>query len=206
MHFHFQSHVPTYSGFRHSRRETSHSPTDSSVWSMPVIPVYSPAAYRVHGYGSYSFSLSNAKHTPYPVLTASYPKSNINLPPFSTLLPKEDKPPLFCHRTSSHVVPPLTSDTPTFHQRDFISSTPSSSSSLRRPPGVLSSDLPFAKRRRADPESDQYLARLNGGKARCMFLLEHDPDSAGGGTSLCGYEARSDMVRRHIRAVHLKLK
>ena len=70
---------------------------------------------------------------------------------------------------------------------------------------MLSSELPFAKRRRADPESDQYLARLEGNKARCMFLLEHDSD-AGGETGVCAYEARSDMVRRHIRAVHLKLK
>ena len=70
---------------------------------------------------------------------------------------------------------------------------------------MLSSDLPFAKRRRADPESDQYLARLEGNKAKCMFLLENDSD-AGGETGVCAYEARSDMVRRHIRAVHLKLK
>ena len=207
-HSHSQSRVPTSLDFCHPRRETSHSPTDSSVWSMPVTPVDSPAAYRVHGYDPYASSLSNAKHLPYPALAASYayyPKPNITLPPFSTLLPKEDRPPQFYHRTSSHYVRPLTPSTPTFHQRDFIGSTPSSSSSLRRPPSVLSSDLPFAKRRRADPESDQYLARLDGNKARCMFLLEHDPD-AGGETGLCGYEARSDMVRRHIRAVHLKLK
>ena len=37
-----------------------------------------------------------------------------------------------------------------------------------------------------------------------MFLLEHDPEA--GESGLCAYEARSDMVRRHIRAVHLKLK
>ena len=36
-------------------------------------------------------------------------------------------------------------------------------------------------------------------------MLEHDPD-AGEETGFCAYEARSDMVRRHIRAVHLKLK
>ena len=70
---------------------------------------------------------------------------------------------------------------------------------------MLSSDVPYAKRRKGDPESDQYLTRLDGNKAKCMFLLENDPD-AGGETGLCAYEARSDMVRRHIRAVHLKLK
>lgn len=70
---------------------------------------------------------------------------------------------------------------------------------------MLSSDVPYAKRRKGDPESDRYLTRLDGNKAKCMFLLENDPD-AGGETGFCAYEARSDMVRRHIRAVHLKLK
>lgn len=70
---------------------------------------------------------------------------------------------------------------------------------------MLSLELPYAKRRKADPESDQYLGRLEGNKARCMFLLENDPD-AGGESGFCAYVARSDMVRRHIRAVHLKLK
>ena len=70
---------------------------------------------------------------------------------------------------------------------------------------MLSSDVPYAKRRKGDPESDQYLARLDGNRAKCMFLLENDPD-AGGESGQCAYEARSDMVRRHIRAVHLKLK
>lgn len=70
---------------------------------------------------------------------------------------------------------------------------------------MFPSDVPYAKRRKGDPESDQYLARLDGNKAKCTFLLENDPD-AGGETGLCAYEARSDMVRRHIRAVHLKLK
>ena len=70
---------------------------------------------------------------------------------------------------------------------------------------MLSSDVPYTKRRKGDPESDQYLTRLDGNKAKCMFLLENDPD-AEGESGICAYEARSDMVRRHIRAVHLKLK
>ncbi|KAF9648453.1 hypothetical protein BDM02DRAFT_3129054 [Thelephora ganbajun] len=207
MDFHSQSRVPTSLGLYHSRRETSVSPTSSSVWSMPVTPVDSPTAYRVHAYDPYPSSLSDARHLPYPALPAApytyYPKSNVTLPPFSTLLPKEDRSLQLFQRTSNHRVRPLTPDTPIFHQQDFTGNTPSPP--LKRPPSVLSSDLPFAKRRRADPESDQYLARLEGNRARCMFLLEHDPD-AGGETGLCAYEARSDMVRRHIRAVHLKLK
>ena len=207
MNFHSQPRVPTSLG--PPRRETSVSPTSSSAWSMPVTPVDSPTAYRVHAYDPYPSSLSDARHLPYPALPtpfAYYPKSNITLPPFSTLLPKEDEQLQLLQRTPNRYVRSLTPDTPVFHQRDFTSGTSSSSPSpLRRPPSVPSSDLPFAKRRRADPESDQYLARLEGNKARCMFLLEHDPD-AGGESGLCAYEARSDMVRRHIRAVHLKLK
>lgn len=204
MDYHSQSRFPTSLGLYHSRRETSVSPTSSSVWSMPVTPIDSPTAYRVHGYDPYPSSLSDARYLPYPALPAPYyPKSNVTLPPFSTLLPKEDRTLQPFQRTPIHHVRPLTPDTPIFHQPDFSGST--SSSPLRRPPSVLSSDLPFAKRRRADPESDQYLSRLEGNKARCMFLLEHDPDAAGE-TGVCAYEARSDMVRRHIRAVHLKLK
>ena len=206
MDFHSQSHIPTPLGFCPSRRETSISPTNSSIWSMPATPVDSPTAYRVHAYDPYPSSLSDARHLPYPTLPAPYPyypKSNITLPPFSTLLPKDDGPSQLFPRTPSQYIRPLTPDTPTFHQQDYIGSP--SSSPLRRPPSVLSSELPFARRRRADPESDQYLARLEGNKARCMYLLEHDPD-AGGEAGLCAYEARSDMVRRHIRAVHLKLK
>lgn len=205
MDFHSQSRTPTSFGLYHSRRETSVSPTNSSVWSMPATPVDGPTVYRVHAYDPYPSSLSDAKHLPYPVVSppyAYYPKPNITLPPLSTLLPKEDIPLQLFPRTPNHHARPLSPDTPTFHQQDFISSTPPP---LRRLPSALSSDLPFAKRRRADPESDQHLARLEGNKARCMFMLEHDPD-AGGETGFCAYEARSDMVRRHIRAVHLKLK
>jgi len=208
MDFHSQSRIPTSLGFCPSRRETSISPTNSSIWSMPATPVDSPTAYRVHPYDPYPSSLSDARHLPYPALQAPYayfPKHNVTLPPFSTLLPKEDGPSqLFPRTPNQHFRPltPLTPDTPIFHQQDFIGNM--SPPPLRRPPSVPPSDLPFAKRRRADPESDQYLARLEGNKARCMFLLEHDPEA--GESGLCAYEARSDMVRRHIRAVHLKLK
>ena len=206
MDFHSQSRVPTSFGLYHSRLETSVSPTNSSHWSMPVTPIESPTAYRAHSYETYPSSLSDARHPQYPVLPVSYayyPKPNITLPPFSTLLPKEDRPSQLFQRTPNHHIRSLTPDTPIFHQRDFTHTT--SPSPLRRPPSAPSSDLPFAKRRRADPESDQYLARLEGNRAKCMFLLEQDPD-AGGETGVCAYEARSDMVRRHIRAVHLKLK
>lgn len=206
MDLHSQSRVPASFGLYHSRLETSVSPTNSSHWSMPATPIDSPTAYRVHAYDSYPSSLADARNLHYPVLPGSYAyysKSNVTLPPFSTLLPKEDRPLQFFQRTPNHHARPLTPDTPIFHQRDFTRDT--SPSPLRRPPSVLSSDLPFAKRRRTDPESDQYLARLEGNRAKCMFLLEHDPD-AGGETGVCAYQARSDMVRRHIRAVHLKLK
>jgi hypothetical protein len=172
---------------------------------MPVTPIDSPTAYRVHAYDPYPSSLSDARYLPYPTLPAPYayyPKSNVTLPPFSTLLPRMIERSQPFQRT-----PTTTSDPypryPRLSSKDFTGSM--SPSPLRRPPSVLSSDLPFAKRRRADPESDQYLARLEGNKAKCMFLLEHDSD-AGEETGVCAYEARSDMVRRHIRAVHLKLK
>ena len=206
MDLHSQPRIPTSLGFYHSRREASVSPTNSSAWSMPVTPIDSPTAYRAHAYDPYPSSLSDARHLPYPAIPAHYayyPKPHVTLPPFSTLLPKEDRPPQLFQRPPTHHIRPFTPDTPIFDQRDFTGST--SSSAPRRPPSLLSSDLPFAKRRRADPESDQYLARLEGNKARCTFLLEHDPD-AGGEVGVCAYEARSDMVRRHIRAVHLKLK
>lgn len=206
MDFHSQSRVPTSFGLYHSQLETSVSPTNSSHWSMPATPIDSPTAYRVHTYDSYPSSLSDARYLQYPALPAScayYPKPNVTLPPFSTLLPKEDRELHPFQRTPSHYVRPLTPDTPMFHQRDFTRSM--SPPPPRRPPSVLPSDLPFAKRRRSDPESDQYLARLEGNRAKCMFLLEHDPD-AEGEIGVCAYEARSDMVRRHIRAVHLKLK
>jgi len=201
-----QSRFPTSLGHYHSRREASVSPTNSSVWSMPVTPIDSPTAYRVQTYDPYPSSLSDARYLPCPTLPTPYPcypKSNVTLPPFSTLLPKDDMPSHSFQRAPNHHIRLPTPGAPVFHQRDFAGRT--SPSPLRRPPSALSSDLPFAKRRRADPESDQYLARLEGNKAKCMFLLEHDSD-AGGETGVCAYEARSDMVRRHIRAVHLKLK
>ncbi|KAF9788222.1 hypothetical protein BJ322DRAFT_616620 [Thelephora terrestris] len=208
MNFQSPSRVPTSLGIYHSRRETSVSPTNSSVWSMPVTPVDSPTAYRVHAYEPYPSSLSDARHLPYPSPPTPYtyyPKPNVTLPPFSTLLPKEDRSLQLFQRAPNHHIRPPTPDagTPIFHQHDFTGRA--SSSSLRRPPSALSLELPYAKRRKADPESDQYLGRLEGNKARCMFLLENDPD-AGGESGCCAYVARSDMVRRHIRAVHLKLK
>ena len=206
MDLHPQSRYSTSLSHNRSRREVSVSPTNSSVWSMPVTPIDSPTAYRVQTYDSYPSSLPDARYPLYPTLPAPYacyPKSNVTLPPFSTLLPKDDIPSHPFQRMPSHYIRPPTPGAPVFHQRDFTGSI--SPSPLRRPPSALSSDLPFAKRRRADPESDQYLARLEGNKAKCMFLLEHDSD-AGGETGVCAYEARSDMVRRHIRAVHLKLK
>ena len=172
---------------------------------MPITPIDSPTPYRVHNYDSYPSSLSDPRYLPYPTLPAPYayyPKPNVTLPPFSALLFDEDRPLQPFQRTPDYRSRPLTPGTPTYHQRDFTGST---SFPLRRPPSVFPPDLPFAKRRRANPESDQHLERLDGNKARCMYLLEHDPDAAGK-TGICAYEARSDMVRRHIRAVHLKLK
>lgn len=207
MEFHHpQSRAPTSLAIYHPRREASDSPTNSSVWSMPVTPVDSPTAYRIHAYESYPSSLSDARHLPYPTPHATYayyPKPSVTLPPFSTLLPKEDRSFQTYQRTSNNYARSITPDTPTYHQQDFAGSI--SSSTSRRPPSALSSDLPYSKRRKADPESDRYLAKLEGNKARCIFLLENDPDAAGE-TGQCDYVARSDMVRRHIRAVHLKLK
>ena len=206
MDFNSQSRAPTSLGIYHSRRETSDSPTSSSAWSMPATPVDSPTVYRVHAYDPYPSSLSDARHLPYPTIPSPcpyYPKPPITLPPFSTLLPREDRSLQPSHRTPNNLIQPVTPNTPTFHQRNFAIST--SSSPLRSPPSVFSSEMPYAKRRKADPESEKYMIRLEGNKARCTFLLEHDPD-AGGKSGFCAYAARSDMVRRHIRAVHLKLK